>query len=42
MRRGIAKVRGAADWLEAALDTGRFTLDEQLSAYTFTSSASYG
>lgn len=30
IRRGIAKVRGAADWLEAALDTGHFTLDEQL------------
>ncbi|MEV0125816.1 DUF6192 family protein [Streptomyces sp. NPDC050703] len=30
IRRGIAKVRGAADWLEAALETGRFTLDEQL------------
>ncbi|MER6914623.1 DUF6192 family protein [Streptomyces sp. NPDC000594] len=30
VRRSIAKVRGAADWLEAALDTGRLTLDEQL------------
>ncbi|WP_405194337.1 DUF6192 family protein [Streptomyces anulatus] len=30
IRRGIAKVRGAADWLEAAIDTGQFTLDEQL------------
>ncbi|MFF2959844.1 DUF6192 family protein [Streptomyces sp. NPDC057963] len=30
IRRSIAKVRGAADWLEAALDTGTFTLDEQL------------
>ncbi len=30
IRRGIAKVRGAADWLEAAIDTGHFTLDEQL------------
>lgn len=30
IRRSIAKVRGAADWLEAAIDTGRFTLDEQL------------
>ncbi|MFJ9753242.1 DUF6192 family protein [Streptomyces chartreusis] len=25
IRRGIAKVRGAADWLEAAIDTGQFT-----------------
>ncbi|MFG3105092.1 DUF6192 family protein [Streptomyces sp. NPDC048182] len=30
VRRSIAKVRGAADWLEAALETGTFTLDEQL------------
>ncbi|MFD5430010.1 DUF6192 family protein [Streptomyces sp. NPDC127084] len=30
IRRSIAKVRGAADWLEAALETGTFTLDEQL------------
>ncbi|MFJ7416430.1 DUF6192 family protein [Streptomyces sp. NPDC098077] len=30
IRRAIAKVRGAADWLEAAIDTGQFTLDEQL------------
>ncbi|WP_079408291.1 DUF6192 family protein [Streptomyces sp. 3211] len=30
VRRGISKVRAAADWLEAALDSGRFTLDEQL------------
>ncbi|MFE9499826.1 DUF6192 family protein [Streptomyces collinus] len=30
IRRSIAKARGAADWLEAAIDTGRFTLDEQL------------
>lgn len=30
IRRGIARVRGAADWLEPALDTGQFTLDEQL------------
>ncbi|GGP73000.1 DUF6192 family protein [Streptomyces sindenensis] len=30
LRRGISKVRGAADWLEAALESGRFTLDEQL------------
>lgn len=30
VRRGIAKVRAAADWLEAAIDSGEFTLDEQL------------
>ncbi|WP_225826247.1 DUF6192 family protein [Streptomyces naphthomycinicus] len=30
VRRGIAKVRAAADWLEAAIDNGEFTLDEQL------------
>ncbi|MFF3159895.1 DUF6192 family protein [Streptomyces sp. NPDC057910] len=30
IRRGISKVRGAADWLEAALETGSFSLDEQL------------
>ncbi|MEU6957035.1 DUF6192 family protein [Streptomyces sp. NPDC045714] len=30
VRRSIAKVRGAADWLEAALETGTFTPDEQL------------
>lgn len=30
VRRGMAKVRAAANWLEAALDSGRFTLDEQL------------
>ncbi|MEV8455459.1 DUF6192 family protein [Streptomyces sp. NPDC052095] len=30
IRRSIAKVRGAADWLEAAIDTGTFTLDKQL------------
>ncbi|MFE2530155.1 DUF6192 family protein [Streptomyces sp. NPDC059382] len=30
VRRGISKVRAAADWLEAALDSGQFTLDEQL------------
>ncbi|MEU3989714.1 DUF6192 family protein [Streptomyces platensis] len=28
--RGIAKVRGAADWLEAAIDNGEFAFDEQL------------
>jgi len=30
VRRGIAKVRAATDWLEAAVDSGEFTLDEQL------------
>ncbi|MFI5809252.1 DUF6192 family protein [Streptomyces sp. NPDC051561] len=30
VRRGLAKVRAAADWLEAAIDQGEFTLDEQL------------
>ncbi|WP_307865994.1 DUF6192 family protein [Streptomyces smyrnaeus] len=30
VRRGIAKVRAAADWLEDAIDAGEFTLDEQL------------
>lgn len=30
VRRGISKVRAAADWLEAALNSGQFTLDEQL------------
>ncbi|KJY41437.1 hypothetical protein VR41_12600 [Streptomyces sp. NRRL B-1568] len=30
VRRGITKVRTAADWLEAAMDRGSFTLDEQL------------
>lgn len=30
VRRGIAKVRAAADWLESAVDHGEFTLDEQL------------
>ncbi|MFJ8663462.1 DUF6192 family protein [Streptomyces sp. NPDC093795] len=30
VRRGISKVRAAADWLEAAIDNGEFTLDEQL------------
>ncbi len=30
VRRGIAKVRAAADWLESAIDAGVFTLDEQL------------
>lgn len=30
VRRGIAKVRTAADWLEAAVESGEFTLDEQL------------
>ncbi|MEU6672139.1 DUF6192 family protein [Streptomyces sp. NPDC046727] len=30
VRRGIARVRAAADWLEAAIDNGEFTLDEQL------------
>ncbi|MGW1077065.1 DUF6192 family protein [Streptomyces sp. NPDC002537] len=30
VRRGITKVRTAADWLEAAMDRGTFTLDEQL------------
>jgi hypothetical protein len=30
IRRGIAKVRAAADWLEAAVEAGEFTLDEQL------------
>jgi hypothetical protein len=30
VRRGISKVRAAADWLEGAVDHGEFTLDEQL------------
>jgi hypothetical protein len=30
IRRGIAKVRAGADWLEGAIDSGEFTLDEQL------------
>jgi hypothetical protein len=30
VRRGISKVRAVADGLDAALDSGRFTLDEQL------------
>ncbi|MEV7535388.1 DUF6192 family protein [Streptomyces hydrogenans] len=30
VRRGISKVRAAAEWLEAAIDNGEFTLDEQL------------
>ncbi|MEV0254732.1 DUF6192 family protein [Streptomyces sp. NPDC050732] len=30
VRRGISKVRAAADWLEGALENGEFTLDEQL------------
>ena len=30
VRRGIARVRTACDWLEAALESGEFTLDEQL------------
>ncbi|MFD3548997.1 DUF6192 family protein [Streptomyces sp. NPDC058655] len=30
VRRGIARVRAAADWLESAIDAGVFTLDEQL------------
>lgn len=30
VRRGISKVRAAADWLEAAVESGEFTLDEQL------------
>ncbi|MFD8381700.1 DUF6192 family protein [Streptomyces sp. NPDC059679] len=30
VRRGISKVRAAADWLEGAMDHGEFTLDEQL------------
>lgn len=30
VRRGLAKVRAAADWLEAALEAGEFALDEQL------------
>ncbi|MEV6654952.1 DUF6192 family protein [Streptomyces sp. NPDC051219] len=30
VRRGLAKVRAAADWLEAAIEAGEFTLDEQL------------
>ncbi|WP_159046573.1 DUF6192 family protein [Streptomyces sp. XY413] len=30
VRRGIASVRAAADWLESAIDAGVFTLDEQL------------
>ncbi|WP_369174916.1 DUF6192 family protein [Streptomyces sp. R28] len=32
VRRGIAKVRAAADWLESTVDHGEFTLDEQLAA----------
>ncbi|MFD5320322.1 DUF6192 family protein [Streptomyces sp. NPDC127098] len=30
VRRGVAKGRAAADWLEGAIDAGEFTLDEQL------------
>lgn len=30
IRRGIAKVRTAADWLEMAVESGEFTVDEQL------------
>lgn len=30
VRRQIGRVRVAADWLEGALDSGEFTLDEQL------------
>ncbi|MDF9816691.1 DUF6192 family protein [Streptomyces sp. SPB162] len=30
VRRSVAKVRAAADWLEAAIEAGEFTLDEQL------------
>ncbi|MFJ9924239.1 DUF6192 family protein [Streptomyces rubiginosohelvolus] len=30
IRRSIAKVRGAADWLEAALETSTFNVVEQL------------
>ncbi|MHC0433509.1 DUF6192 family protein [Streptomyces sp. O3] len=30
VRRSVAKVRAAADWLESAIDSGVFTLDEQL------------
>ncbi|WP_435866372.1 DUF6192 family protein, partial [Streptomyces wuyuanensis] len=30
VRRQIGRVRAAADWLEAAIDNGEFTLDEQL------------
>ncbi|MEV5598961.1 DUF6192 family protein [Streptomyces sp. NPDC052496] len=30
VRRAIGKVRGAADWLEAAVEAGEFSLDEQL------------
>ncbi|MGP4087845.1 DUF6192 family protein [Streptomyces sp. KR55] len=30
VRRGIARVRAAAEWLEAAVDHGEFTLDDQL------------
>ncbi|MFH9016362.1 DUF6192 family protein [Streptomyces sp. NPDC017943] len=30
IRRSIARVRGAVDWLEPALETGMVTLDEQL------------
>ncbi|WP_220377965.1 DUF6192 family protein [Streptomyces inhibens] len=30
VRRGIARVRAGAEWLEAAIDNGEFTLDEQL------------
>ncbi|MFI7367120.1 DUF6192 family protein [Streptomyces sp. NPDC050149] len=33
VRRGISKVRAAADWLEAAIETGQFTLDEQLAQF---------
>ncbi|UQA96602.1 DUF6192 family protein [Streptomyces halobius] len=32
LRRGIAKVRTASDWLEAAVDSGEFTRDEQLAS----------
>ena len=28
----IAKVRDAADWIEAAVDTGNVSLDEELAA----------
>ncbi len=30
VRRQLARVHAAADWLEGALDHGEFTLDEQL------------
>ncbi|MEU7086913.1 DUF6192 family protein [Streptomyces achromogenes] len=33
VRRGISKVRAAAAWLEAAIDNGEFTLDEQLAVF---------